>query len=424
MDFSYYVTMSDARLRPDPSTHIADTSAGAVRLVSLRLSHQQQNIVDKSEHFSKYVGNFLETEVRSPFRYKQVSPTAFAINGACSPPVFDDYAFSLHERLMQFLFGTERCDDCQILFFAGSDVEVARFITETDEEALARSKAYLKRISDEKTSKQSGDDKGIKRIRGKRPLFYRGILACPQRVLLAYAITPAADLPDQSGNLNRDINLARYLDFRGDEAMEFSKRIFDKASYLLQTSRADMQSMILAVPLRYRSLLSSQDRRAFLNNVADHPSWVRDQMFLSVSGAPPNPSSSTIQRFIGEFSTNFRTIDWQVYSADFDLNIFTGCRLHSITLDLDQVKTNREKVLAQFISRAADLRRLKIRPGVSGLENAKELIACLKNQIVYASGNAVTKPLPQPALAQKIDLRDLPIIEPTVLGSPVQSEAA
>lgn len=420
MRLTGYMPSMESNSRPEKnlSTQITETRAGAVRLVSLRLNKAQKETAEKSQHFSKFVGAFLEAEIHSPFRYKQVSPTAFAINGLLDEKRFDAYIYDLHEKLMEFLFGTERCSDCNILFFAGSDIEVAKFITEPEEDAIARSQRFMKRLAEdqEQADRKSSASNALRPIAGKRPLLYRGILACPQQVLLAYAITPSLN-PDPTAIHNQeDIDLARYLDFRGKDAISFSIRIFDKASYLLQTSESEMRSVVLLVPISYKSLLSKQDRQAFLNNMADHPDWVRDQIFLSVFNAPDYPSSSVMQGFVGEFSSRFRTIDWQVTRPDFDLSLFLSCRFHSITLDLYQAGSQREKFLEAFLKRIPELRAKKIRPGVSGINTTSELLRCLDAKMVYASGNAVTAPLPSPAPAQKVSSCDLPVLEPTVLS--------
>ena len=404
------------------SRHIADTRAGAVRLVSLRLSKSQSRLANESHHFSKFVGNFLNTEVKPPFKYRQVSSTAFAINGQCNADYFDSYVIDLHDRLMEFLFGTEREHDYQVLFFAGSDVDVATFITEPEEDAIQRSKAFQKAVTTRQaTPAPTVSDTGIDRMTGKRPLLYRGILACPPRVLLAYAITPAANPNYPMGD---DIDLNRYLKFRSHDAIDFTIRLFKKASYFLQTASREMRSVVLLVPISYRSLLSQHDRHEFMAVMADHPDWVRDQMFLSVFDTPDQPSTTAVQRFASEFSPKFRTMDWQTTRPDITLSTFLGSRLHSMTFDLHGTKSNREKRLRSFLDRTSELKSLKIRAAVTGVDTRKELQLCLDARIAYVSGNAVTAPLPGPAPAQKISLSDLPIREPTVIGAADDIEAA
>ncbi len=407
----------------DIATPIAETTAGAVRLVTLRLTGSQNDLAKKSQHFGRYVRSFLETEVKSPFRFRQVSPTAFALNGKCSPKAFDRYTISLHDRLMEFLFGTEGSRAAQVIVFAGTEQEVAEFITEPEDKAIERSKKYLNRVLSElkevdTPEPTAASDHHIERYAGKRPLLYRGILACPHQVMIAYAITPNAN-PDASTSETRpaDLDLARYLSFRGEEAIDFSIRLFDKASFLLQTSQKEMQSVIFLVPIAYRSLLAHKESEQFLQNANEHPEWVRNQIFVSVFGAPPRPSTSIIQRFGTEFSSQFRTLDWQVTEPDVDPTLFLGSRLHSLTFDLHGHKSKREQLIRQFIEAASDLHSLKIRAGITGIDTPEELKLAIKGKLTYVSGNAVTAPLMNYAPPQKVDLQDLPILEPTVLES-------
>lgn len=418
----------------DIATPIAETTAGAVRLVTLRLSNIQKLQAKKSQHFSRHVRSFLETEVKPPFRYRQVSPTAFALNSLCSRQEFDRFTIRIHDRLLEFLFGTEGAATTDILIFAGTEQEVAEFVTEPEDKAVERSRKYLQGVlSDlkkENTLTQAEPDSGaepgqITRIAGKRPLLYRGILACPHNVMIAYAITPNADPAGvRPGSLPTDIDLARYMSFRGDEAINFSTRIFDKASYLLQTSSKDMQSVILLVPLSYKSLLSHKESGHFLKNASEQPEWVRNQMFISVFGAPTHPSTTVIQRFRSEFSPHFRTLDWQVTEPDFDHSLFLGSRLHSLTFDLHGHKFRRDHLITQFIDKIDDLRALKIRAGITGIDSRDELGIALKSKLTYLSGNAITAPLTNYSPAHQIELRDLPILEPTVLNSVTSSTDA
>lgn len=418
----------------DIATPIAETTAGAVRLVTLRLSNIQKLQAKKSQHFSRHVRSFLETEVKPPFRYRQVSPTAFALNSLCSREEFDRYTIRIHDRLLEFLFGTEGSATTDILVFAGTEQEVAEFVTEPEDKAVERSRKYLQGVlSDLKKEKEppptepaSSPVEGyISRMAGKRPLVYRGILASPHNVMIAYAITPNANPGGiQPGVPPTDIDLARYMSFRGDEAINFSTRIFDKASYLLQTSSKDMQSVILLVPLSYKSLLSQKETGHFLKIATEQPEWVRNQMFISVFGAPKHPSTTVIQRFRSEFSPYFRTLDWQVTEPDFDHNLFLGSRLHSLTFDLHGHKFRRDHLITQFIDKIDDLRALKIRAGITGIDSRDELSIALKSKLTYLSGNAITAPLTNYSPAHQIELRDLPILEPTVLNSVTSSTDA
>lgn len=409
----------------DIATPIAETAAGAVRLVTLRLTGNQNVLAKKSRHFGRHVRSFLETEVKSPFRFHQVSPTAFALNGKCSPKTFDRYTISLHDKMMEFLFGTEGSRAAQVIVFAGTEKEVAEFVTEPEDKAIERSKKYLSRVltelqevNDPEPTATAPPDHLIERYKGKRPLLYRGILACPHHVMIAYAITPNAN-PEASPSdaLPADLDLARYLSFRGEEAIDFSIRLFDKASFLLQTSPKDMQSVIFLVPIAYRSLLAHKESQQFLQNANEHPEWVRKQIFISVFGAPQRPSTSIIQRFGTEFSSQFRTLDWQVTEPDFDPTLFLGSRLHSLTFDLHGHKTKRNQLISQFIKTASDLHSLKIRADITGIDTPEELKLALKGKLTYVSGNAVTAPLTNYAPPQKVDLQYLPILEPTVLES-------
>ncbi|MAT33686.1 MAG: hypothetical protein CMK06_00840 [Ponticaulis sp.] len=387
-----------------------------MRLISLRLSRSEADAVNQSTTFARSLSTFLESEVRAPFTYQKVSATAFALKGTCPPEQLDDYVETLQKQIMEFLFGTQRDADGDVLFYSGEDVEVARFLTESEAQARARSQKYLKKIKERRLAEAQPNAPAFEALPGKRDLLYRGILLCRHKVLLSYAITPAANHRDGiNPALRQDINIGHYLELRGDQAIDYSNRIFDKASYLLQTGSKQNRSMILVVPLSYSSLLSSKDREKFLALVRTHPDWVRQSMILSVFGCPGKPGSSVVQRFFGEFSHWFRLIDWQVSDPDFDLSVFQGCGLHGITLDTYAIRSNqRSKAVERFLRRLPEMKSAGLRGSISGISTVEELRHCMGAGLVYASGDAVTAPLSVCAPAQQVELRDLPILEPTI----------
>lgn len=393
--------------------HITTNAAGAVRLVSLRLTASERSLVESSKSISVFIQRFLEKAVQPPFRFKQISELSFAISAPCDDDMFSDYAITLHERLKEFLFGSERSEEADVLVFAGNDVDVAKFLSETEEEASARSEAFVKRVQDAKA--ESGSivvNPAFKPMTGKRPLLFRGILECKHNVLLAYAITPSSSDRYESGDfVHGDISLAQYLQFRGAESIRFSMRVFDKASYLLQTSREEGQKVFFNCPLSYRSVLSIQDKHQFFENMNQHPDWVRDHMFLTVYAAPPSASSSVIQRFCSQFSPYFRFLDWHVTHSDFAPNQFMAGHLHSVSLDLDNVRSHREQELRHFLEKVASLRKLKIRAGVYGVETVEELRQCAQAGVTYASGNAITGALTSFSPVRTVSPGELPILQ-------------
>tara|TARA_B100000678_G_scaffold77996_2_gene64441 strand:- start:10629 stop:11867 length:1239 start_codon:yes stop_codon:yes gene_type:complete len=398
---------------------IAKTSAGAVRLVSLRMSKKERALVNESQSYARSVKSFLETEVQPPFYYHQITNTAFAFNSRCEDERFEAFCEDIYERLVAFLFGTERAFDGEILIFSGPEEEIAKFASEPEEEARARSSAYMAGIRERKREAAQAPDTSLNRISGQRPLFYRGILAVPHNVLLAYAMTPASNtwLQNQSAPPS-DIDIGRYLDFRGSEAVDFTERLIQKASDLMQTGDKLMSRVVLLVPLSYSSLLSHQDREAVLELVRATPDWVRRQIILSVFNAPPQPSTSVIQRFIGEFAPYFRNIDWQVSTPDVKADLFLGCHLNSLTFDLHRLHDgSRDRLLEKFLKSVPSIHAQKIHAAVTGLNDPEEVEACIKGGVTYLSGDAIAAPLKTCAPAQKIALNDLPILEPTVLQS-------
>lgn len=409
--------MTQSAPSSDSRNPASSDKTGAVRLVTLRLSAAQKAKAQQSRSFSLYLSNFLDKEIQTPFRYTQLSPSSFAINGKCDSHAFDEYVVDLHERLMAFLFGSEISPEDGVLVFAGTDTEVAQFISEPEDKAIERSRNYLKRVLEqrEEMAKAAGDEKPVEHLpESRRPLFYRGILVCPKEVLLAYAITPGKSLSVRPAQQDlEDIDIGTYLTPLDAEAIDFTIRIFEKTSYLLQTASKDCQSAILVLPLSYKSLLSSHARQKFFAVMREQPEWVRNHMILSVFCAPSRPSSSMVQRFSGEFSRHFRTTDWQVTQPDFDLSVFQGCNLQSITFDTHSIRQNREKSLEQYFLQVPQLKKSRIRPAISGLKTSEELMACCNAGVIYASGDAVTAPLPNFGPAQKIDLADLPMMELT-----------
>lgn len=401
------------------ATEKPSSDMAAVRLVSLRMSAKQARRADKSSTFIRSIDTFLESEIAPPFSYKKVTPTAFALNGKCTLHELDTYIDRLQTHLLEFLFGTEPDDDSKILFFAGSDVEVARFLSASDEDAIKQAGRYQNGLRERLASQNDADSNDPTPVAGTRNLLYRGILLCPRSILLSYAVTPESyESQERNDSVHEDINVGLYLDYRGDEAIDFSIRIFDKISYHLQTGGPDVRKSVFVIPLAYKSLLAGQDRRIFLDNLKRHPDWVRQNMILSVFRCPPRPGSSILQRFSGEFSPLFRTIDWQVSDPDFSIDVFTGCQFHSLTFDAHVLRPpRRQKALQKFVSRCGELRTKNIRAAVSGVATKAELDLCISAGVVYASGDAITAALPTYAPAQTIEMRDLPIIEPTILES-------
>lgn len=400
-----------------PGTTARTSRTSAVRLVSLRLKKSESELAATSSLFARSVNSFLESEIKPPFQYKKVTATAFALNGKCTPQELDDYIDDLQSRILEFLFGTDRDDDCDILFFSGSDVDVANFITMPENGAREMAIKFNRDRQERKRAQDIKSGRFPPAVNGKRELLYRGILLCPHKVLLSYAITPDAGTTDQENRSSGiDVNLGNYLEFRGDEAIDFSIRIFDKISYLLQTGGQEIKTCVLVVPIDYKSLLKRQHRDRFLENLKQHPDWVRQNMILSVFRCPSHPGSTILQKFAGLFGPLFRTIDWQVTDPDFNLHALTGCHFHSLTFDMFLLRPNqRQKALERFTRRATELKQHKIRAAVSGVETTEELLQCLASGIVYASGNAVTAPMKVFAPAQKVEIRDLPILEPTTL---------
>lgn len=409
---------------PPRSQLIAETAAGAVRLVSLRLNHKEITAARQNEAYQRSVAAFLETEVKPPFFCHQISATAFAFNSKSDSDRFDAFIDNIYDKLTTFLFGTERAHDAEILVFAGTDTEVAEFLSEPIHEARKRSRNYLFEASNRKR-KPGVIEEPLQHIPGKRPLMFRGILVCPKNVLLAYAITPASNASlNDPGMEMTDTDLGRYLRFRGAEAVEFSNRIYDKASYLLQTATQDMNSIILLVPICYNSLLSSHDRDAFYANMERHPEWIRKQLILSIFNTPLQPSTSIVQRFMSEFAHYFQNIDWHVTSPDIRPDIFTGCHLHSVTFDMHHIAGGqRERALETFSRQIPQLKALKIRAAVSGVDTREELNTCIRAGVIYASGDAVTAALKSCGPAQTVALEDLPILEPTIIDDTVGSAA-
>ena len=289
-----------------------------------------------------------------------------------------------------------------------------------------RSRNYSRLMQERRRRRANAMNETAEPAEAKRSLLYRGILLCPHQVLLAYAVTPASQAPalSQKGVVT-DINVGRYLNILGDEAISYTIRVFEKISYLLQTTPEQHRSFVMVVPLSYDSLLRGHDRTDFLNCMKRHPEWVRRNMLLSVFGCPANPGSSIVQRFSGEFVSLFRTVDWQVTDPDFSVGIFQGCNFNTITLDTYGIRPQiRGRALKKFISRVPDIRRLSIKAGVSGVNTREELTACMGAKVSYVSGDAITGPLPTFALAQKIELIDLPVSEPTMLDISFSADKA
>lgn len=400
-----------------PMTAKSEQRTSAVRLVSLRMSTDQAQRAEKASGFVRSINSFLESEITPPFSYKKVTPTAFALNGKCTLDELDNYIDRLQTQLLEFLFGTDRNEDNQVLFFAGSDVEVATFLSASNEDAIKQSEVYRKKLQERLTAREAADTSTLVPVNGVRNLLYRGVLLCPRSILLSYAVTPeTSESQERNNSIRNDIDVGLYLEYLGEKAIDYSIRVFEKISYLLQTGGPNIRKSVFIIPLAYRSLITGQDRRIFLNVLKQHPDWVRQNMLLSVFRCPPRPGSSVLQRFSGEFSTLFRTIGWQVSDPEFSMDVFAGCQFHSLTFDTHELRPpRREKSLKKFLSRCGDLRAMNIRAAVSGVSTKAELDLCISAGVVYASGDAVTSALPTYAPAQLVDMRDLPIREPTVL---------
>lgn len=139
------------------ATEKPSSDMAAVRLVSLRMSAKQARRADKSSTFIRSIDTFLESEIAPPFSYKKVTPTAFALNGKCTLHELDTYIDRLQTHLLEFLFGTEPDDDSKILFFAGSDVEVARFLSASDEDAIKQAGRYQNGLRERLASQNDAD---------------------------------------------------------------------------------------------------------------------------------------------------------------------------------------------------------------------------------------------------------------------------
>ncbi len=397
-----------------------DTSMCAVRIVSLRMTQEQQARAKASRAFERHVSSFLETEIRSPFSYRKLTATSFAVNGKCADEDFDAYVLELHDSLLEFLFGTDATADHDVLVFAGNDVDLARFLTADQDEASDMSAHFVEAARRTVAERMDAKRKGVRSEspgEKKRPLYYRGVLLATHHALIAYTVTPADVSTTQARHVKTDLNLYWFLDALGGDSIGFSSRVFEKISYLLQTDQSESGAPILAVPVSYRTLMSNKYRRQFIDLIESHPDWVRDHMFLSVVGAPANPGSSVAQRFSGEFLPLFQKIDWQIGTAEFNLGQLFGCKLHSVTLDLSRTGNKRQNELDHFIRRIPEIRKQNIRAGLSGIRNREELDLCLKNKAVYVSGDAITSPLAGFGPAQTIDLNLLPIQEQTILGN-------
>ena len=389
----------------DISKHIADTSTGVIRLVTLRLTQSEAERASQSRFMSEYVAGFLNRSIRPPCRYKQFSALSFAISAPWKEREFDAYVLHLNDRLKRFLFGTQRETDTFALVFAGNETEIAAFLTESDEDAIKRSAAFVRRTEATLQSpEEHPPDRTISPVPGKRPLLFRGVLECKHSVLLAYALTPSG-----GEQFYGDIDLSRYLSFLGPDAIDFEIRVFERASRLLRSAEKQAKPIILICPLSYQTLQNRAHRERFLGVVERHPQTVRDQMIISVIGAPGTPPSSLLQRFTAEFSVWFKYLDWQIPTADFMTRDFVGSHMHSITLDMHSRSSDREHDIEKFIRKIPELRNLNIRPAVTGIRNRSELDQCISGGVIYASGDAVTSALYEFTSAHTVLVADLPL---------------
>lgn len=397
---------------PQRTTTVAKTAIGDMRLVSLRLNHKNVNAASANTVCQRNVAALLAKEVKPPFFCHRISPTTFAFAGRSDDANFDEFIEHIHQKLNSVFFGSDNDRSTELMFYAGTDVDVAHFLSERVEEARRRSQCYMHEAASRKRVAGAKTDQ-LTQIPGDRPLLYRGILACSTKALLAYALTPASNASvDNPASPMRDTDMGRYLKFRAGEAIDFSIRIFNEASKLLHKATGDMRPVILLVPICYNSLLSPQDRDKFYANMKKHPDWIRKQLILTIFNTPAQPSTSIVQRSLTEFANYFPNIDWHVSSPQLRADIFTSCPLQSITFDLNAVPaTQRMRSLESFAKNIPTLRSHHIRTAVTGVDFPEELEFCLKHDVVYVSGDAVTASLPHCGPPQTIDLKDLPILD-------------
>ena len=394
-----------------------ETQNGAFRLVTLRLSAGEEEAIRRSNNLRRTIKIFIESEVRPQFKCQQIAPNSFAFSGKATEAEFLTFAKGFYDRLLSLLFGNKRNASHEILLFAGPEEDVAQFLTEPEDEARKRSVEFLSKFVEQSTKNvEQGDEEEernkLSKISGKRKIFYRGILLNPQNILIAFAMTPAANASEDDGttSLSSDIDLTEYLEFRGTESIDFSLRLFNEASDIIESNEDKSEANVFLIPLNYNSIFSNKDRNLLLHAVRARSDDTRKKLILTIFNAPKQLSSTALQRFVGEFGLHFRSIGLSVTEPDIDPNLFLGCKLHSVTLSLnDRPDHLRMKAIQTFLKRADKLKAQKIRTAVSGIRTTDEFYVCQTASVSYLSGDAVTESLKSFAPAQHIDLCDLPI---------------
>ena len=395
------------------SRQIGTAKTGAIRLVSLRLTSDQEQLMDGSKMFSRFVEQFLETEVQRPYRFKQLSGTSFMINGPGSPSDFEDYVLTLHDSLKAFLFGSEDKEATNdFLTFAGTEEEVATFATEPEEKARKRSESFMssvrmRQIENDRVANDDPEEEKPLTMSGTR---YRGFFHCQKKALLGFRITPAHDDVNQTiGFQDVDRNISQTIRAAGDNAIDFCIDVLEKSSADLQSDAARSSAIVFNCPFPYGSLSSSADKSRFLACLSRQPEWVRNRIILTVEGTPPSTNSSMLIRYKTEFSPLIRNLGWMLGGNDLAPAEFIGSQLHAVGLDLDQVTTSRETALRSFCKHVPALKELRIAQAVRGLRSLEELNICIDHGIVYASGDAITSALRQFVPAQLVKPERLPL---------------
>lgn len=382
----------------------AGQSMGAVRLISI--DETSGNVRPQNgQTIEKYVTRFLENHVSAPYQFKQFSAHSFAIHGPGTEESLKTYVIALHRQLKDFLFGASSDTSEDALSFAGPDADVAQFLTEPADKARARSEAF-EAEEERKQHALNGSMMGEAREveADTHPLLFRGVMECQHSALFSFIITPRSTKSYLS-----DANPAHFIDALGPNAIDYEIHAFEAASHFLKDAAKKHMNVMFQLPLSYRTLLSSRRKTAYINALKQHPVWVRDQMFLSIVGAPTSPHSGVIQRYVSEFRPWFRFLDWRVTNPKFIVENLTVPKLHSVTLELQQTEKNREQKISAFIKRVAPLKRARVRAGVTGLSNGYELVQAIAGGIRYASGDAITAPLSHYRAAVKINAANLPL---------------
>tara|TARA_X000000950_G_scaffold140817_1_gene174713 strand:+ start:13493 stop:14731 length:1239 start_codon:yes stop_codon:yes gene_type:complete len=384
-------------------------TTGALRLISLEIPDGLSEKKDIDRTVATYTARFLESHVKPPFRYDQVTPTSFIVHGACRPNEFEDFLVSLQLRLREFLFGSETASKVDIVSFTGSDDALKTFMMADDATAKRRADSYLnayqtrhRDITEQHSAWRYGWQ-GDARIFTEH-FRYRGILECKQRVMIGQAITVA----DHHSETQDDIHVGRFMAVRAPHTIDFEIAAYKHSRVRAEEAyKAGLNSIVLT-PISYHTLIVPEAREKYLKAIEGAPSWAKNLTGLVVFCAPENASVNAIQRCAEEFSPYFRFIDWQVRSVNFQPSQFANSRLNTLTFDIHDQLDKRIEAIKTFGGYADALRKMRILPGITGVKTRDEVLTAIKSGIRYLSGPAITCALKTPCPIMHVSPAELP----------------